>query len=77
MTPFYDLWDVEVGTSLGTYETEDEVLAVVRALLLAQWDAYAEALQLGFQDAAGEWREISSGAALADLAMATTIATRE
>lgn len=50
MSAFYSLWDVEVGTSLGTYDSEDEALAIVDVLIQANGDAYAQVLDLGLHD---------------------------
>jgi hypothetical protein len=66
----YDLWDVESGNSLGTYESEDEALAVVRTLIAHFGPRYADVLDLGSEDDHGNARLIASGAALTALAMA-------
>ena len=68
MTPFYSLWDIEVGTSLGTYETEGDVLAVVHQLLLANGANYADALEMGYQDNTGEWHPVATGVKLKESA---------
>ena len=47
MNAFYSLWDVVVGTSLGTYESEDAALEIVDALIHANGEDYARALDLG------------------------------
>jgi hypothetical protein len=67
MTAFYTLWDIEVGNSLGTYLTEDEVLAVAHQLILANGVGYTDALEVGYQDEAGEWRLVASGSGLGQL----------
>ena len=64
MEPFYPLWDVETGTSLGTYATEDEALSVVAMLLEANGEAYADALSLGRDDPKGAAESIAIGDAL-------------
>jgi len=66
----YSLWDVETGTSLGTYTTEEEVLAVIRELLRANDPDYADALDLGFQDEFGHWTAVATGRELAERATA-------
>ena len=68
MRPFYSLWDIETGNSLGTYETKEEVLTVVRELLLANGQGFADALDLGYHDQLGRERTVASGAELAKLA---------
>ena len=64
MDPFYTLWDVETGNSLGTYDTEDEALAVVAVLIEANGEAYADALSLGRDDPKGTAESIAIGDAL-------------
>ena len=68
MRPFYSLWDIETGNSLGTYETEEEVLTVVRELLLANGPGFADALDLGYHDRIGRERTVATGPELARLA---------
>jgi hypothetical protein len=66
MTPFYTLWDVEVGNSLGTYPSEAEVRSVVEQLLVANGPDYADVLEVGLQDTMGEWRRIAIGDQLSE-----------
>ena len=61
----YDLWDVESGNIVNTYETEAEALAVVRELLRQNGDGYASALSLGYEDRGGRMGLVAEGAALA------------
>ena len=61
MTPLFTLWDLEAGTSLGTYETEEEAVAVVRELVRVNGGDYADVLEVGYQDEAGKWRVIGNG----------------
>jgi hypothetical protein len=68
----YDLWDVETGNYLGRYATEEEALAVVRALVEQYGDHYADDLNLGMEDDAGNVGEPLSGPAL--LARAAALA---
>jgi hypothetical protein len=60
----YDLWDVETGNYLGRYATEEEALAVVRALIEQYGDGYADDLNLGAEDDAGSFSGPLSGSAL-------------
>ncbi len=71
MEPYYDLWDVDTGNSLGTYETEAEALAVVRVLVDAYGLDYANDLDLGYSDEHGEVRSLATGSALLDRVRAT------
>lgn len=61
----YDLWDVEAGNLVGTFDTEGEALGLVRDLLDANGSDYADALDLGCVDEQGAFRTIATGAALA------------
>lgn len=61
---YYDLWDLDTGTSLGTYATEAEALVVARELITAIGPHYAEELDLGYQEAEGGWTSIASGSDL-------------
>ena len=60
----YDLWDVETGNMIGTFETEDEALRLVHDLLEANGVDYAGSLDLGRIDADGGSHSIATGAAL-------------
>lgn len=68
MKSWYSLWDVDVGTSLGTYDTEAEALAVVHQLLLAYGVSYANVLDLSLQREDGEWEPVAAGQVLAEQA---------
>ena len=64
----YDLWDVESGNIVNTFETEAEALAVVRTLLDLNGPAYVQALSLGHEDDDdGTMRIIAEGDDLAEL----------
>ncbi len=45
----YYLWDTDVAKLLGAYQTEDEALTLVRALLARYSHAYADDLALGVE----------------------------
>lgn len=63
-----DLWDVETGNYLGRYASEEEALAVVRALVRRYGPAYAADLSLGAEDETGRFDQpISGGPLLARL----------
>jgi len=76
MTPFYTLWDLEAGNSLGTYETEDEVFAVVHELIRANGDDYAGVLEIGHQGEDGAWRAIPTGKEIAARPVPASAASR-
>jgi hypothetical protein len=60
----YDLWEVESGNCLGRHPTDEEALAVVRALVEHYEPDSADDLNLGGEDEAGRFAEPFSGAAL-------------
>jgi hypothetical protein len=61
----YDLWDVESGNIVNTFETEDDALAAVRTLLELNGDTYARALSLGCEHDDGRMQILAEGDALA------------
>jgi hypothetical protein len=63
----YDLWDVESGNIINTFDTEPDALAVVRTLLDLNGPAYVQALSLGHEAADGSMRIIAEGDDLAAL----------
>lgn len=65
---FYSLWDVDTGTSLGTYDTEEEAWEIIRALLEANGPEYADALDLSREDTAGHHQSIATGNKLLSMA---------
>lgn len=75
MEAYYDLWDVDTGNSLGTYDTEAEALRIARLLIEAYGTDYAEMLDLGYSDEQGEGRSIASGAMLLDRIKDLTVET--
>lgn len=67
----YDLWDIETGNIIGTFESEGEALRLVRELVDVNGHQYADALDLGWIDGE-ETGSIAGGAALLDLALTTS-----
>jgi hypothetical protein len=63
-SPYYSLWDIEGGNSLGTYETKDEVLDVARALIDANGPEFADLLDVSLEDADGNLEHVASGESL-------------
>jgi hypothetical protein len=57
----YDLWDVESGNIVNTFETEREALSVVRTLLDLNGPAYVQTLSLGHESDDGTMRIIAEG----------------
>ena len=77
MNGTFDLWDIESGNLIGTFEDEQEALAFVRSLLSANGLAYANALDLGWMDPDGRSRTVATGAVLVERAHATEPALHE
>ncbi|MGH2532252.1 MAG: hypothetical protein ACRDJW_08070 [Thermomicrobiales bacterium] len=65
---FYSLWDVDTGTSLGTYDTEEEVWEIILALVEANGPEYADALDLALEDTEGAHQPIAAGSELVAMA---------
>lgn len=65
MNGFYELWDVDTGNIIGTFETEADALGIVHDLIQCNDADYADDLVLGYRDRQGEWRSVATGAALA------------
>ena len=63
----YDLWDVESGNIVNTFETERDALAVVRTLLDLNGPEYVQALSLGYEDDDGSMRIVAEGDRLASM----------
>ncbi len=62
----YDLWDVETGNMISTFESEEVALKLVTDLLECNGLDYAGALDLGYLDEHGEVHSLATGAALVD-----------
>ena len=68
----YDLWDVESGNLIETFETEREALVAVCELLAVNTPDYADALSLGFED--GDYQgPIAQGRELVERARAAVV----
>ncbi|MCC6792143.1 MAG: hypothetical protein IT336_10670 [Thermomicrobiales bacterium] len=65
--PYYALWDIESGNSLGTYDSEPEVLSLVHSLIDANGPQYAAALDLSTEDGEGNATHLATGDALLTL----------
>lgn len=73
----YDLWDVESGNIVNTFETEREALSVVRTLLDLNGPAYVQALSLGYEDDDGSMRIVAEGDHLASMLAESSSTTPE
>jgi hypothetical protein len=67
----YRLWDTDINRLFGTFDTEDESLALVRALLESYGNAYANDLALGCEHQDGSFTAPLTGAALVERALRT------
>jgi len=67
---FYELLDVETGNLIGTYDDEDEALAIVRRAARLNSSGYVGALALGYENDDGEGAQIAAGAVLLARALA-------
>ncbi len=65
----YELWDAESGNIVGTFETKEEALAIVRDTVARHGEAFATSFLLGQEDKAGRTRQIADGPDLVALAM--------
>jgi hypothetical protein len=68
MDTSFELWDVDAGNLIGTFETRDAALAIVRDLIRLNGSEYAESLELGSQPAAGDFEVLGTGLELSRLA---------
>jgi hypothetical protein len=73
----YDLWDVESGNIVNTFETEHDALAVVRTLLDLNGPEYVQALSLGYEDDDGSMRIVAEGDRLASMLAESSSTTPE
>jgi hypothetical protein len=65
----YELWDTRSGNVVGTFETKEEALAIVRDAAADRGEAFAESFLLGQEDKAGRSRPIAEGKVLVALAL--------
>jgi hypothetical protein len=64
MRTIYDLWDVDTGNLIGSYDDEEPALAMVRALVDANGPEYADVLELGLEDETGFTQHLGTGTEL-------------
>jgi len=60
-SPFYCIWDLESGNSLGTYESRDDALGTARSLIDANGLSYADALDVSVEDEDGNVEHVANG----------------
>ena len=61
---FYELIDVESCNLIGTYDSEDEALSIVRRGVQLNGSGFANTLALGYEDDDGEGAQLAAGADL-------------
>ena len=64
----FSLWDLDTGTSLGAYDTREEVLGIARALIEANGEAYADDLTIALESDQGHIENVATGEELLALA---------
>ena len=60
----YELIDVKNGNLVGTYDSEDEALAIVRRGAHLNGSGFVDKLALGYEDDDGEGAQLAAGADL-------------
>jgi hypothetical protein len=71
MKTHYELWDVETGNLIGSYEQEELALNMVRALVEANGQEYVNVLELGCEDEqSGHFHAETGGSLLARVRVA-------
>lgn len=71
MATCYELWDLETRNLLGTYDTKEAALAVVRGAIRAHGPGIAETLFLGYETSSGHTIPVAQARSLIELAGAT------
>jgi hypothetical protein len=71
----YDLWDISSGNIIDTYETEAQALAMVRDLIEANGDDFADVLSLGYEADDGSVGIVAEGRDLEVRARAAAVGT--
>ena len=74
---YYELWDFESGNIIGSFDTQNEALRIVREVLDTYGIEEAMHFGLGAEDYNGESRAIAHGAELVDLARLIQLEARE
>ena len=64
----HHLWDTDINRLFGTFDTEDEALAFVRALVESYGAAYADDLAIGCERPDGSFTAPLTGAVLVERA---------
>jgi hypothetical protein len=68
----FQLWEAESADLIGSYESEDAALAIVRRAIEQHGREAVDTLVLLRRETRGELSAVSEGAALADLALTRT-----
>ena len=65
----YELWETETGNLIGTYETEQDALSLVRDAIQSYGAQYVDSFLLGCEDEEGYSTLIAEGHDLAERAL--------
>jgi len=68
---FFEVWDNVSGNVVGTWDTKEEALAVLRGALAEHGPGYVESLYLGQGNTHGGGKAIADGRALVNLVRAS------
>jgi hypothetical protein len=66
---FYELIDVTSGNLIGTYDSEEKALSIVRRGVCLNGASFVDTLALGYEDDDGEGAQLAAGADLLDRAL--------
>jgi hypothetical protein len=70
----WTIWDLDSGNLVGTYDTEQEALAVLRSAIKAYGASYTDGLVLGREDSEGRPKALVEGQELARRALVSRAA---
>jgi len=68
---FFEVWDNVSGNIIGTWDTKEEALAVLRGALAEHGPEYVETLYLGQENTRGGGKAIADGTTLVNLVRAS------
>ena len=72
----FELWDMDTRNLVGTYETQEAALDIVRKTVRRHGHKHTESLALGTEDSRGNVRAVAAGQALTDLGSAAAVPRR-
>ncbi|MPZ13659.1 MAG: hypothetical protein GEU73_04425 [Chloroflexi bacterium] len=63
----YELWQSETRNLMGSFETEEEAVSLLRRMLRAHGPTYVQHIVLGYEDDDGHSKTLARGKELVDL----------